>query len=253
MKLEMKTGFVLLLAIVFGITSAVPVSAIDQAGEQNIGYSADGNASVEYIPEKNVYYIQNIKAEDVLEAFENDPEFEEIKQKSSCSKTTTYEMAELMGISEDMLTRKLDRAGATLAATYRKEYKITKNVPGVLSENVPITYTVYMNMSTVTYNRTEYAVFVSIYAGPTYALGSGSYSFCSTGTSAPRATIVNGGAGLEIVQIIQLETTVTYSVNAGINTDWFSFGASVGGNYYFRSNPKTYTCLYQLPLYNATT
>lgn len=253
MKFVIKTGLSLLLTIVFGINSVVPVSAINKAEEQNIGYSADGKASIEYIPEKNIYYIENIEAEDVLEAFEKDPEFEEIKQKSSCSKTTICEMAELMDISEETLTEKLGRAGGTLAATYRKEYKITKNVPGVLSENVPITYTVYMDMSTVTYNHTEYAVFVSIYTGPTYALGSGIYDFCSTGTSDPKATIVNGGAGLEIVQIIQLETTVTYSVNAGINNDWFSFGASVGGNYYFRSNPKTYTCLYKLPLYNATT
>lgn len=74
-------------------------------------------------------------------------------------------------------------------------------------------------------------------------MSSNSYVFTDSGTNKPVAKILNGGATLKVEQTIQLESTSTYSSNAGASLGWFSYGGSHGGYYYKRNSSKTYAAI----------
>lgn len=174
--------------------------------------------SVCYDELNDLYVLKNIEAEEVLQAFE---------------KSADFELASLS----------VNRAG-----TYIADYYVNGSYAGISGESVPVTWTVNMNMTTVTISNKNYAQFVSIRLGPVVSLGSGSYTIASQ--SSPSASILNGGSQLSVSQILQLQTTTGHSINAGASAGWVSIGAASSGTYYHRGPSRTVSGVYTLPLYN---
>lgn len=200
---------------------------------------------VEYMQEYDGFYLENITVEEVLQAFNKSKELKLIETNNKQEVSNNFTEIAKKALDSKRLSNSKNTTG-----TYREDYVLTMYITGVNGESVAVHNTCNMEMKTLKINNKNYAQFVKIYLGPTYWLDSSNYTFSTTGTSSPKGSILNGGATLKVEQIIQLETVKAYSSNTGATFGWFSFGSSIGGNYYKRNSSKTYSSVYNLPLIN---
>lgn len=250
MRIKLCVSLLLCLGILIGCP-VITVFAEPPHGTPPANYceSSDKTRSIEYIPKANGYYLKNIPLVEFRNAFATNSNIE----KASSEEITVQNLTpqpDYAYISHDILSVRLSDDLLATKRTYEDQYKMTYYFRGLFGENIPITYTMLVKFSTVMIQGKEYVAFVSILLGPTYSMPSNIYKFSSTGTSSPIATIKHSGATLEIKQIIQLETTVGYSLSISVSPGWVSAGSAGSGQYYFRSEVRTCITTSTLPIYN---
>lgn len=197
----------------------------------------NGDKSIEYNEELGGFVLKNITVDDVLDAFDSSNEFD---RKGSLKSSDD---------ADPQIVRKLNLQSSR-AGTYYADYVVAVNVKGIRNENVKVSYTCNMVMTTLTFNGRNYAQFVKFNLIPKPWLNSNSYQF-GNGTGDPKCTIKNGGATINIMQTIQLETTSAVSTDVGLSAGWINLGSSTSKTNYFRSPAKTYTAYTNLPLINV--
>lgn len=133
-----------------------------------------------------------------------------------------------------------------VAASYEEIYSLRNTFIGPDHGAFYGTHHVRMEVNTRVVNSKEYVYFVRIIDISGLSLESGKYEVAS-GTGAPTGSIENSGATLRINQFIQFQTTTAISVSGGVSVGWASFGTSVGGNHYYRSDTKHYSFTKNLP------
>ncbi len=226
----MKRIIKYLLCIITLIATQFPISIAAEEIENIGGYSLNEKKSIIYDTVNNQYVLTNITADEVFEAMTSNKDFE---------RSGKPKVLETYSINGER------------AKNYSQDYNLIAYAVGVQGERVTINFTCNMRMTTVRYNGIDYAQFVKFNLKPQTSLGSGPYVFSVKGEC--KFKVLNGGASIEVSQILQLQTTKTYSLNANIAAGWGNFGGSVGGQYYFRNQAKTYTVRRNLPLYNIIT
>lgn len=187
--------------------------------------------SIQYNSKLNGYELKNVTMEEVLEAFQNDPN------------------TDLIGdpILEKSIV--LDDLSAMAANQYRQSFRISRSIAGPKNDSITIYYVLEMNMTTVNYNGTQYAKFVSVSLEPTYSMGTNGYIF-DTGTGAVKREILNSGATLQFRQIIQLVSTTTVSLTGGLTAGWYSVSSTTSSSSFVRNHAQVYYTTYNLPLIN---
>ncbi len=230
----------LLMAVLMSTTLIIPTfAAIREQADQ---------PSVTYLEEFDGFYVKNVSPQDIIEAFDNDPQFtlcnEEVYSLDVEEMQTTDAVAEAAFASVG------SNYNDTMAATFDRTYQVTATTQGAYKENVTITYTAVLSMKTVTVGGKKYESFASIKISPTCALPSGPYVWGS-GSSTPRGEIISSGARFRITHISQLETSRAITITASMNEAWLSSGMSVGATYYLRGPIETITRTITLPIYNV--
>lgn len=230
----------LLMAVLMTTTLIVPIFA--DGSEQT------DQAEVIYLEEYGGYYVKNVSPQEIIEAFDDDPQFtysgEEccVAESIASSKSDTVAEAAFASVGRDY--------DETMAATFDRTYQLTATVHGVYNETVTITYTAVLSIKTVTVGGKNYESFASIKIHPTCALPSGLYVWAS-GASAPKGEIVKSGARFTITHITQLETSREVQVTASMNNEWLTVGVAIGTTSYLRGPIETITRTVTLPIYNV--
>ena len=232
----------LALCLVLAMMSSLPinVSAYSdesvQVTETKAGTVYSGNnKSIEYMEDMQGYYLQNVTKEEFLEAMNN--AFNTDSSLECSPVQATQVSSEFINKSNSVLAEKGIDLSSAKALTYRENYKLKTYIDGPFGDTIPLTFSVTMKMTTVTYQGEEYAMFVDFVSTSGGAVPSGPYDTTSA-TGEPAYEILNSGATLSASQEIQLQTTESYSEGVDFGEDWFSY--SVSGSvsylriYYFR-------------------
>ena len=230
----------LLMAVLMTTTLIVPIFA-DRSEQADQG-------QVIYLEEYGGYYVKNVSPQEIIEAFDDDPQFtysgEEccVAESIASSKSDTVAEAAFASVGRDY--------DETMAATFERTYQLTANATGVFGETVTITYTAILLLKTVKVQGKNYESFVELELGPTPTLPSGIYTL-GTGTSDPKGEIINSGATFKISQIVQLETAIPVALSAGIVLEVVQSSVTAGGTVYIRLKPVVLTQRVTLPIYNV--
>lgn len=205
--------------------------------------------SVEYMEDEGGYYFNNVTADEVLEMFDNTFEKEAVSE--SVSSKSIQPSSDFVHKSEHVLAEKGIDTSAVKAGYYIKSYKLKvyvnppfKNKPEIL-----VYYVADMKMTTVTYSGKEYAMFVDFSLKSDASLESNEYRFAN-GTTKPVYTISNSGATLSVKQMIQLETTQNINGTGALSAGWIAITSGTGYPIYYRTETKSYSNTYNLPLIN---
>lgn len=227
---------------------AINTSLEETEASSNILCSSyDGSTYVEYVPDENGYYLKNVEPEKVWEALDNT--FGVDSANTSIAKSVGVGIKQIDTDEKvvDILHSKGTSANMRSTYTFQRQYDLVTNTTGVMRENIPIHFTVYMNMTTVELQGGNYDCFLSVHTGPVSSLGSNQYVFAVQ--SGITTELLNSGATLVMTEIIQLETARSYSIDTSVTvTGWFAFGASIGGEYYLRNQTDTYQVSVTLPI-----
>lgn len=230
----------LLMAVLMSTTLIMPsFAAIREQADQS---------SVTYLEEFDGFYVKNVSPQDIIEAFDNDPQFtlcnEEVYSLDVEEMQTTDAVAEAAFASVG------SNYNDTMATTFDRTYQLTGSATGIFGETLKITYTAILVLKTVKLQGRNYETFVKIKLGPTPAYPSGFYT-PGSGTSEVLGEIVNSGATFQVSQIVALEVAIPLSLSGGIVAEIVESSSTVGLTYYARLIPETVTQRVILPIYNV--
>ena len=232
--------------------SAYSVSEV-QITETELGTLYQGSGgTVEYLDNIKGFYLENITKDDFIEALDN--AFEETPGFKFKQNTLAKPSKDFINKSNTILTSRGMDISSTKTTNYTRDYTLNCYIDPPFDYEAPIRvyYVVRMNMTTVTYNGTEYAVFVDFSLTSNGSLESGSYEF-SDGTSDPVYEISYGGAVMSVQQMIQLQTTTTYDSSVSVGLDWFGVSVGTGSSVHLRNVTRAYSDSVILPVIDIVT
>lgn len=252
MKNRIKKFFVFISSAVMVFTMGTSVYASEednvQVGKTDEGYIYQANEkTVEYLEDVDGYFFENVTKDKVTEEF--DKAFGVYGQNNLYVATEKEVSPEFIQKSKSVLNEKNVECFGVEPRNYRKSYTLNSSMKGPAGQNIRVYWVVEMNMTTVTHQGKEYAMFVSFSAKSNFSLETNSYVQAS-GTGSPVYSITNSGATMSVRQMIQLETANTVSADLSVGFEWVQISAGTGSSVYLRSKTTLCSASVTLPIIN---